>query len=159
MRVEDVAIGFAISVVVGLLFWPRGAAAALRRRLGDAYQASASYLAASVGRLFDGGPADQLGGPCREAMTGEHLLDDAVRQFLSERAPPLERMDDVATLVAGAVRLRLSGDAVAWLGRQAEGTPRAEAGRGLSGDVEVVRAWYSALGSALAAQAIQQTGR
>ena len=157
VRVEDVAIGFAISVVVGLLFWPRGAAAALRRRLGDSYQASASYLATSIGRLFDGGAADQLTGPREEAVTCEHRLDDAVRQFLSERAPPLESMDDVATLVAGAVRLRLSGDALAWLGRQAESTPRAEAGRGLSGDVEVVRAWYSGLGSALAARAAPPT--
>ena len=157
VRVEDVAIGFAISVVVGLLFWPRGAAAALRRRLGDAYQASASYLATSVGRLFDGGPTDQLTGPRHEAVTGEHLLDDAVRQFLSERAPPLERMDDVATLVAGAVRLRLSADSVAWLSRQAEGAPRAEAGSVLRVEVEVVRAWYAALGSALAARAAPPT--
>ena len=157
VRVEDVAIGFAIGIVVGLLFWPRGAAAALRRRLGDAYQASAAYLATSVGLLFDGGPADQLTGPRQEAVAGEHLLDDAVRQFLSERAPPLESMDDVATLVAGAVRLRLSGDSVAWLGQQAERAPRADAGRGLRGDVEVVRAWYAALGSALAARAAPPT--
>ena len=37
VRVEDVAIGCTISLLVGLLFWPRGAAAALRRELADAY--------------------------------------------------------------------------------------------------------------------------
>ena len=37
VRVEDVAIGFAISLGVGLLFWPRGAAALLRRTLATAY--------------------------------------------------------------------------------------------------------------------------
>ena len=36
VRVEDVAIGFAISLGVGLLFWPRGAAALLREQLADA---------------------------------------------------------------------------------------------------------------------------
>jgi uncharacterized membrane protein YccC len=30
VRVEDVALGGAVSLVVGLLFWPRGAAAALK---------------------------------------------------------------------------------------------------------------------------------
>ena len=36
-RVEDVAIGCAVSVVVGLLFWPRGATSALGRALADAF--------------------------------------------------------------------------------------------------------------------------
>ena len=34
-RIEDVAIGCAVSIVVGLLFWPRGATAALGRALSD----------------------------------------------------------------------------------------------------------------------------
>ena len=37
VRVEDVAIGVLVSVVVGLLFWPRGAAAELARSLSEAY--------------------------------------------------------------------------------------------------------------------------
>ena len=44
VRIEDVALGCAVSLVVGLLFWPRGAAAALRRALADAYVDSARYL-------------------------------------------------------------------------------------------------------------------
>ena len=152
VRVEDVVIGFAISVAVGLLFWPRGAAAALRRRLDDVYQACAAYLATSVGRLFDGA-ADRLTGSRKEAVAREQLLDAAFRQFLSERSPPVERMEDVATLVAGAARLRISGDSVAWLGQQGEGSPPADAWHDLSGDVEAVRSWYAALGEALAARA------
>ena len=34
-RIEDVAIGCAVSLVVGFLFWPRGATAALGRALGE----------------------------------------------------------------------------------------------------------------------------
>ena len=48
VRIEDVAIGCAVSLVVGLLFWPRGAAAALGRALAEAYADSARYLAAAV---------------------------------------------------------------------------------------------------------------
>ncbi len=47
VRIEDVALGCAVSVVVGLLFWPRGAAAALSIALANAYRDSARYLAAA----------------------------------------------------------------------------------------------------------------
>jgi uncharacterized membrane protein YccC len=153
VRVEDVAIGFAISIVVGLLFWPRGAAAILWSRLNEAYRASAEYVATSAGRLIDGGPADRLTEPRQAAVARERLVDAAVRQFLSERAPPAEPMDDVATLVEGAVRLRVTGDSIAWLGQQGEGAPRPDAASDLRGDIEAVRAWYTALGTALAARA------
>ena len=41
VRIEDVAIGGAVSLAVGLLFWPRGAAAALGTALAQAYAESA----------------------------------------------------------------------------------------------------------------------
>ena len=50
-RIEDVAIGCGVSIVVGLLFWPRGAMAALGRALADAFVASSGYLADAVDRL------------------------------------------------------------------------------------------------------------
>ena len=50
-RIEDVAIGCGVSIVVGLLFWPRGATAALGRALSDAFVASSAYLADAVDRL------------------------------------------------------------------------------------------------------------
>src|SRR5262249_44361190 len=48
VRIEDIAIGSAVSLAVGLLFWPRGAGAALGRALADAYTDSAAYLASAV---------------------------------------------------------------------------------------------------------------
>src|SRR4029077_30276 len=48
VRIEDVAIGFAISLVVGLLFWPRGAAALLRENLAAAYARGADYVVATA---------------------------------------------------------------------------------------------------------------
>ena len=149
VRVEDVAIGVAISVVVGLLFWPRGTAAMLRGRLGEAYQVCAGYLATSVGRLFDDVPADELTEPRREAVARERLLDAAVRQYLFERAPPPERIDDVTMLIAGAGRLRVTGDSITGLGQQVEGAPRPHAASDLRSNIEPVRVWYAALGGAL----------
>src|SRR5204863_9929549 len=48
VRIEDVALGCAVSLVVGLLLWPRGAGAALARALSQAYRDSAAYLAGAV---------------------------------------------------------------------------------------------------------------
>jgi uncharacterized membrane protein YccC len=151
VRVQNVAIGFAISVVVGLLFWPRGAAAILRRSLDEAYEACAACLAMCVGWLLDGGPTDQLTRPRRQAVACERLLDTAVRQFLSERAAPAQRIDDVAMLAAGAVRLRVTGDALVSLGEHVGSAERHDAEGSLHGDSESVRAWYAALGATLAA--------
>ena len=63
LRVEDIALGCAVSLVVGLLFWPRGAGAALGRALAEAYTDSAHYLAGAVrfgmGRCDSSVPASQ----------------------------------------------------------------------------------------------------
>src|SRR4029077_12098703 len=48
LRIEDIALGCAVSLVVGLLLWPRGAAAALRKAIAEAYADSARYLASAV---------------------------------------------------------------------------------------------------------------
>jgi len=40
LRIEDVAIGCAVSVVAGTLFWPRGAAAVVGNDLADAFHAA-----------------------------------------------------------------------------------------------------------------------
>jgi uncharacterized membrane protein YccC len=48
LRIEDIAIGCGVSIVVGLLFWPRGAAAALRTAIAEAYADASRYLAAAV---------------------------------------------------------------------------------------------------------------
>jgi uncharacterized membrane protein YccC len=153
VRVEDVAIGLAISVVVGLLFWPRGAAAILRRSLDEAYEACATCLATCVGWLLDDGPVDQVTKPRREAVAREDLLDAAVRQYLSERAPPEQRIDDIAMLVASAARLRVTGDAVVALGHLAEGAARPDAEGNVHGQNDSVRSWYGALGATLATRA------
>ena len=48
VRIEDIAIGVGVSLVVGVLFWPRGAAPALRQALAEAYADGAGYLASTV---------------------------------------------------------------------------------------------------------------
>ena len=48
LRVEDVAIGCAVSLVVGYLFWPRGISAVVGDNLADAFRNGARYLGEAV---------------------------------------------------------------------------------------------------------------
>ena len=51
IRIEDVALGAITGVVVGLLLWPRGAAAEIRRAMSEAYRAGAQLLDNAVARV------------------------------------------------------------------------------------------------------------
>ncbi|HEY1345191.1 MAG TPA: FUSC family protein, partial [Streptosporangiaceae bacterium] len=55
VRVEDVVLGCVVSVVVGLLFWPRGATAAFGQALCDAYRTGSRALVTAVDRLVSPG--------------------------------------------------------------------------------------------------------
>ncbi len=107
-RIEDVAIGCGVSIVVGLLFWPRGATAALGRALADAFTMSSGYLADAVDRLTV--PNRQVDtGPAQRASHRAYLrLDDAFRQFMAERGAKVVPVDTVASLLTGSNRIRLA---------------------------------------------------
>jgi uncharacterized membrane protein YccC len=107
-RVEDVTIGCAVSIVVGLLFWPRGASASLGRALSDAFVTSSGYLADAVDRLTaTGHHIDTL--PSQRAAHRAYMrLDDAFRQFLAERGAKLVSIETVANLFTGSNRIRLA---------------------------------------------------
>jgi uncharacterized membrane protein YccC len=141
VRIEDVLIGCAVSLLVGLLFWPRGASAALGRALSAAYVDSAAYLAAAVrfGALRAAPPA----GEAVRAAAASRRLDDTFRSYLAERGAKPVPLAEVTSLVTGVVGLRLAGDAVLDLWRDGEtavvGDP---AGRELAAGGEQMAGWY-----------------
>src|SRR5204862_1445928 len=81
VRVEDVAIGFAISLGVGLLFWPRGAAALLREDLTAAYERGTDYVVATARQLIEGGGSEDAARAERAADAALHRRDHAFRQY------------------------------------------------------------------------------
>ena len=106
LRIEDVAIGCAVSLAVGLLFWPRGAASALGRALSEAYVVSAAYLADAVAygvsRCDSAGPSSpQPSERSRQAAAASRRLDDTFRGYLSERGSKPISLSDVTSLVTG----------------------------------------------------------
>ena len=136
VRIEDVALGAGVSLVVGVLFWPRGAAPALRRALAEAYADGAGYLASTVrsgtSRGDPGAPAlSALAGDAARAAAASRRLDDAFRTFLAERGAKRLPLADMAGLVTGVAGLRLEADAVLDLWRGDDGQS--------GGDVTAVR--------------------
>ena len=128
LRLEDVALGCAVSVGVGLLLWPRGAAAAFGRALCDAYRAGSAYLLAAVDRLISPGLTGDVQQQAGLAVATYHRLEDAYRQFLSERGAKRIGMETATHLLTGASRLRLSAHSLATVAAHPEARPMAPAG-------------------------------
>jgi uncharacterized membrane protein YccC len=162
VRVEDVAIGCAVSLAVGLLFWPRGATAMLEDALADAYDDSAGYLTATV---VDA--ADQCG-PARSGTTHDVRtaaadasrssalrLDDAFRTYLNERGSKGLALADVASLVSGVTRLRLASDWAAELWREPgslDADAQAEVASSLSSSAAEIEGWFDRFATTLRAR-------
>src|SRR5437588_7118558 len=150
VRVEDVAIGFAVSVAVGLLFWPRGAAALMRDSLATAYARAADYVVAATRRLVAGGDASAPERAAEAARVAAGRLDDAFRQYLAERSAKRMDMESVASLVAGARRVRRTGLSLLALSRRADSFgPGDRCARSLDRELEALQRWYTSLGDAL----------
>ncbi|MCW3029872.1 MAG: putative rane protein YccC, partial [Solirubrobacterales bacterium] len=157
LRVEDIALGSGVSLLVGLLFWPRGAGPALRRALADAYSESAAYLAGAVdfGTRRCDGAVDASAAPEQEASraaAAARRLDETFRSFLAERGAKPLSLHEVTTLLSGAGALKIAGDSVLELWRREDGTSRgdrANARRELLRTSGLVNGWYDDLAHSL----------
>ena len=157
LRVEDIALGCAVSLLVGLLFWPRGASAALRQAIADACQAAADYLDAAV--LFGmvrcdprAGTAAPIGPEATRAAAAARRLDDAFRSYLAERGSKPVPLSQVTALVNGVAGIRLAADAVLDLWQRDDGSATGDraAVRGiLLEQADGLSRWFSALGKQL----------
>jgi uncharacterized membrane protein YccC len=156
VRIEDVALGCGVSLLVGLLLWPRGAGAVLSRALSAAYRDSAAYLAAAVdyGVARCDARAAAPTHPAVEAAraaASSRRLDDAFRGYLGERGDKPVAMADVTRLVTGVVGLRLAADAVLDLWREdgAHQADRAAVRRELEANSAQMASWYGSLAESL----------
>ena len=157
VRIEDIAIGVGVSLVVGVLFWPRGAAPALRQALAEAYADGAGYLASTVrsglSRGDPGTPAlPALAGDAARAAAASRRLDDAFRTYLAERGAKRLPLADVAGLVTGVVGLRLEADAILDLWRDDDGQAGGDAAAArheILGTAERVTGWYNGLATTM----------
>ena len=113
LRVEDVGIGCAVSVLVGLLFWPRGAGGIVGADLADAFRRGSAYLEQAVDWALGARavPPDTA----IAAVSAGIRLDEALRAYLAEQGTKRLPKEDLWGLVLGSMRLRLTAYSVASL--------------------------------------------
>lgn len=150
VRVEDVAIGFAISLGIGALLWPRGANALVRRSLAESFARDLDFAASAVLALERGPANGSMDAARRAARAAAHRLDDAFRQLLAERGAERLDVESVGTLVAGAARAGLEADSLMTIASGVDGArPAGRCDGALDREVAALRAWYAALGDAV----------
>jgi uncharacterized membrane protein YccC len=141
VRIEDVAIGCAVSVVVGGLFWPRGVSSVVGDDLADAFRTGASYLTQAV-EWASGRGVVQPERP-RVAFAAGVRLNDALRALIAEQGTKHVKKQELWRLVGGSMRLRLTAHAVASLPRDASGIGSVR--DALQDRARTLAAWYERL--------------
>ena len=152
IRLEDVSLGFVISLGVGLLFWPRGAGAVVRRALDDGIAAGARYAQSAFERLVSGvrGSAPEL---AQAALAAGGRMDVALRQRMAERPSHDLQLQPHARLISVATRLRGTSDAMQYLADRVGDTPRPHQAQVLLDDARMLAGWYLALGDSIQSRA------
>jgi uncharacterized membrane protein YccC len=144
VRIEDVALGCAVSIAVGVLFWPRGASAVVADDLADAFREDGRYLAQSVNWAL--GLRTTAPDPAR-VVAGGLRLDDGLRGLLAERGTRHLATQELWRLVSGTVRARLTAQSLASLpSPDADPDPVIEA---LSGQAARLATWFDELADLL----------
>jgi uncharacterized membrane protein YccC len=113
LRIEDVAIGCLVSLVVGVLFWPRGAAGVVGDDLADAFRSGAAYLTQAVDWAL--GNRHEAPDAGTAAVTAGIRLDEALRGFLAEQGAKRVSKEELWMLVMATMRLRLTAYSLAGL--------------------------------------------
>jgi uncharacterized membrane protein YccC len=124
IRVEDVAIGVAVSAVVGVLFWPRGITAVVAKDLADAFHSGGVYLVQAT--AWSLGIRRERPEGASKAVAAGNRLDNALRALLSEQGTKRVPKEDLWRLDGAALRLRLMSYALA-----REVSPRSAQGAGV----------------------------
>ncbi|HKV18890.1 MAG TPA: FUSC family protein, partial [Mycobacterium sp.] len=115
IRVEDVAVGALVGVMVSLLLWPRGATASAETAVESARNVFAMYLEAAVRRITRGDyehVTDRLATLSHDSIAASRVADDAVRQYLSEGGGDTDFRGPIVRAVNRAIRVRAAADLI-----------------------------------------------
>jgi uncharacterized membrane protein YccC len=113
LRVQDVAMGCAVSLVVGALFWPRGASSVVSDDLADAFRRGAAYLTQAVDWVL--GTRRDPPDTAAAAVTAGIRLEEALRGYLVEEGAKRLSKEDLWMLVVATMQLRLTSTSLASL--------------------------------------------
>ena len=127
VRIEDLAVGAAISIVVGLLLWPRGARRELARSVAGFYRAVIAYLDRTFDRVLGVQPPAGPDPARRSVIQAAERAGEAFDAFLNERSATSADPQTAGFLLAAGNHAILAGDLLdvisTRLGYQASGCP------------------------------------
>jgi uncharacterized membrane protein YccC len=116
IRVEDVAVGAMVGVMVSVLLWPRGVRSRVSEAIDDAFAVGATFLRAAVLRVTRGASedaTDRVIALSHDALEASRTVDDAVRQYLSESSGATDVRAPVVRSANRAIRLRAAAELIA----------------------------------------------
>jgi hypothetical protein len=119
-----VALGVAVSLVVAVLLWPRGARGQLRSELAALYRADAAFLDAAFGFLLGARSEHEVDARRRAARIEVDRAGEAFEVFLTERGSrtlPTETWGRVAAAGNDVLLAADAMEAVGLLGYRVEG--------------------------------------
>lgn len=126
VRIEDVAIGAAISVGIGVLVWPHGPRRDLARAMSRLYRTVAQYLDHSFDQLLGVKPPSPLDPAQQAADTAYERAGEAFDAFVNEKTASPLAPQAAGFLLSAANHLILAAsvlERLAMLGYQASACP------------------------------------
>ena len=109
-RIEDVALGAAVALVVGLLMWPRGAVGALRHRLAASIRSASGYMSSALSGFTAPIDDEELRRRRHDAVGDAERAAETYDMALMQRGPaedmhPWTRATTAAYLLISAGRV------------------------------------------------------
>jgi uncharacterized membrane protein YccC len=122
IRIEDLLVGAAISLLVGVLLWPHGARRELARALASVYRSLVDYLGQGFDRVLGFEPAQAPDAARKIVMRARDRADAAFDTFITEKGDRSFNQETAAFLLSSANHGILAGDlleVIAGMGYQA----------------------------------------
>jgi uncharacterized membrane protein YccC len=110
VRIEDIVAGVGVSVVTGLLLWPRGARGEFGSAVAGLYRAVASFLAPSFDRVLSSSSPEEVTAGRRLATQARERADEAFDLYLNERGTKPLDPQAAAVLIAAGTNAIIVGD-------------------------------------------------
>jgi uncharacterized membrane protein YccC len=147
VRIEDLLVGALISLVVGVLLWPRGARRELGRALANVYRSLVEYLEHAFDRVLGFDPTSTPDQARQIVVRARDRADAAFDTFVTERKSGAFDQETAAVLLSSANHLSLAGDLLnviaGVLGYQADS--RTDGARDVRDQVSILLAAFTGL--------------
>ena len=154
VRIEDLAVGAAISVVVGLLLWPRGARRELAKSVAVFYRVVIAYLDRTFDRVLGFEPPAGPDPGRRSVIQAAERAGEAFDAFLNERSATSLDPQTAGFLLAAGNHAILAGDLLDFISTrlryQAGGCP--DGARSVRAQVRILLDGFARLADQLALQ-------